>query len=67
MFLNSNKDAINKGAALTKDGYVKTASNMYWGISPLKSYDSKKTLRHVLQRIYILKIHMSELEEQKDI
>ena len=42
VFLNSNKDAINKGAALTKDGYVKTASNMYWGISPLKSYDSKE-------------------------
>lgn len=42
VFLNSNKDAINKGAALTKDGYVKTASNMYWGISPLKSYNSKE-------------------------
>lgn len=42
VFLNSNKDAINKGTALTKDGYVKTASNMYWGISPLKSYDSKE-------------------------
>ena len=42
VFLNSNKDAINKGAALTKNGYVKTASNMYWGISPLKSYDSKE-------------------------
>lgn len=42
VFLNSNKDVINKGAALTKDGYVKTASNMYWGISPLKSYDSKE-------------------------
>lgn len=42
VFLNSNKDAINKSAALTKDGYVKTASNMYWGISPLKSYDSKE-------------------------
>ena len=42
VFLNSNKDAINKGAALTKDSYVKTASNMYWGISPLKSYDSKE-------------------------
>ena len=42
VFLNSNKDAINKGAALTKDGYVKTASNMYSGISPLKSYDSKE-------------------------
>lgn len=42
VFLNSNKDAINKCAALTKDGYVKTASNMYWGISPLKSYDSKE-------------------------
>lgn len=42
VFLNSNKDAINKGTALTKDGYVKTASNMYWGISPLKSYNSKE-------------------------
>ena len=42
VFLNSNKYDINKGAALTKDGYVKTASNMYWGISPLKSYDSKE-------------------------
>lgn len=41
VFIKSNKEAINNGAALTKDEYIKTASNMYWGISPLKSYDSK--------------------------
>lgn len=42
MFINDNKYNINKGASLTKDGYVKTASNMYWGISPIKSYDTKE-------------------------
>lgn len=42
MFINSNKHAINKGASLTKEGYIKTASNMYWGISPIAVYDSKE-------------------------
>lgn len=42
MFINSNKEVINRGASITKDGYIKTASNMYWGISPLKTYDTKE-------------------------
>lgn len=29
MFINNNKYNINKGASLTKNGYIKTASNMY--------------------------------------
>ena len=41
MFVNDNKYNINKGASLTKNGYIKTASNMYWGISPIKTYDTK--------------------------
>ena len=41
VFVDSNKNAVNKGASITKDGYVKTSSNIYWGISPLKSYESK--------------------------
>lgn len=40
MTIHSNKDVVNNGAALTKDGYIKTASNIYWGISPLKKYES---------------------------
>ena len=42
VFINSNKEIINKGASITKDGYIKTSSNMYWGISPIKSYESKE-------------------------
>ena len=42
MFIDSNKEVINRGAAITKDGSIKTASNMYWGISPLKIYDTKE-------------------------
>lgn len=42
VFIDSNKNTINKGASITKDGYVKTSSNIYWGISPLKSYDTKE-------------------------
>lgn len=42
IFVNSNKHAVNKGASLTKDGYIKTASNMYWGVSPIAVYESKE-------------------------
>lgn len=42
MFINNNKYNINKGASLTKNGYIKTASNMYWGISPIRTYDNKE-------------------------
>lgn len=42
IFIKSNKDTVNEGASLTKDGYIKTASNICWGISPIKSYDSKE-------------------------
>ena len=41
VFINSNKHAINEGASITKDGYIKTSSNIYWGISPIKTYDRK--------------------------
>lgn len=42
VFIDSNKHTINEGASITKDGYVKTSSNIYWGISPIKTYDSKE-------------------------
>lgn len=42
VFIDSNKHTINKGASITKDGYIKTASNIYWGISPIKTYESKE-------------------------
>lgn len=42
VFIDSNKHIINKGASITKDGYIKTASNIYWGISPIKTYESKE-------------------------
>ncbi len=42
LFIDSNKNTVNKGASITKDGYVKTSSNIYWGISPIKSYESKE-------------------------
>lgn len=42
IIMNSNKNTINKGASITKDGYVKTSSNIYWGISPLKIYNTKE-------------------------
>lgn len=42
VFIDSNKNTINKGASITKDGYIKTSSNIYWGISPLKMYDTKE-------------------------
>lgn len=42
MLINNNKYNINKGASLTKDGYIKTASNIYWGISPIRTYDTKE-------------------------
>ena len=29
MFIDNNKYNINKGASLTKNGYIKTASNIY--------------------------------------
>lgn len=45
MFIDNNKYNINKGASLTKDGYVKTASNIYWGISPIKTYDTKEDFK----------------------
>lgn len=41
MFINSNKEVYNKGASITRDGSIRTSSNIYWGISPLKSYTSK--------------------------
>lgn len=42
LFIDSNKNTINEGASLTRDGYIKTSSNIYWGISPIKTYDSKE-------------------------
>lgn len=42
VFIEDNKDIINKGANLTFEGKIKTASNMYWGISPIISYTSKE-------------------------
>lgn len=45
MFINDNRYNINKGASLTKDGYIKTASNIYWGISPIKVYDTKEDFK----------------------
>lgn len=45
MFIDNNKYNINRGASITKDGYIKTASNMYWGISPIKTYDTKEDFK----------------------
>ena len=45
MFIDNNKYNINKGASLTKNGYIKTASNIYWGISPIKTYETKEDFK----------------------
>ena len=39
---SDNDQMINKGAILTSDGYIKLASNIYWGISPLGIFESKE-------------------------
>lgn len=39
---DDNDKVINKGALLTKDKYIKIASNMYWGVSPLYLYDTRE-------------------------
>ena len=41
VFFNDNKNIINKGALLTADKSIKVASNIYWGITPLITYDNK--------------------------
>ena len=42
VFINNNKDIVNKGAIITADGNIKTSSDIYWGISPINIYDSKE-------------------------
>ena len=45
VFIKDNNDVVNKGASLTRDGYIKTSSNIYWGISPLQIYKDKDDFR----------------------
>ena len=42
VFIRENTDIFNKGASLTNEGYIKTSSNIYWGVSPLKIYESRE-------------------------
>lgn len=37
-----NKNIINKGAMIASDGKIKTAADIYWGLSPFKSYETKE-------------------------
>lgn len=41
IFIDDNKHIYNNGALLTKDNKIKTSSNIYWGISPIKKYNNK--------------------------
>lgn len=42
VFINDNKNIVNKGALLTADKSIKIASNIYWGITPLITYESRE-------------------------
>ena len=42
VFIKDNTDVINHGASVNRDGSITTSSNIYWGISPFKIYESKE-------------------------
>lgn len=42
VFIKDNTDVINNGASLNRNGVIQTSSNIYWGISPFKIYESKE-------------------------
>ncbi len=59
VFIKDNTDIVNKGASFNSNGKLKTASNMYWGISPFQIYESKEdfekcsTFNVVIENDYI--------------
>ena len=42
VFFKDNKNVVNKGALLTSDKSIKIASNIYWGITPLITYENRE-------------------------
>lgn len=40
--IDDDKYCINNGAAITSDNYIKTVSNINWGLTTIKSYEYKK-------------------------
>ena len=42
VFIRDNKDIFNKGASISSDGSITMSSNIYWGITPLKIYETKE-------------------------